>query len=244
MHGTGCNILRYIRTTKIWIFVYKEPTTTSPATSPATIWSPSKPNWHCLLNWEHQTSGTHAKMLSHFLLLPSGHQNIPDGCMIYHSFPNIKNPTLNSPPMSPAVITPPNHHFWHCLHVFTSAPNPCSTALPHYTPLPSHLAPLAYHSVHPLTQKTLLLILIIPSTMAILVRGTLNQSQLTNWLSSHHAQCVMPNWPHPTLQLLAPRHTPDSNNLSTNSSNNPMGQHTHTQPTLLQPNMSAPLISF
>ena len=54
----------------------------------------------------------------------------------------------------------------------------------------------------------------------------------------------MTDRPHLTLQLPAPRCTPDSNNLSTNSSNNPMGQHTHTQLTFLQPNMSAPPIGF
>ena len=43
-----------------------------------------------------------------------------------------------------------------------------------------------------------------------------------------HAQCVMPDWSYPTLQLPALRHTPNSKNLSTNSSNNPMGQHTHS----------------
>ena len=47
-----------------------------------------------------------------------------------------------------------------------------------------------------------------------------------------------------TLQLPALRCTPDSNNLSTNSSNNLTGQHTHTQLTFLQPNMLAPSISF
>ena len=53
------------------------------------------------------------------------------------------------------------------------------------------------------------------------VRGTLNWCQLTNQLSSHHNQSVTPEF-----QLPAPRCTPDSNNLSTNSSNNPTGQHT------------------
>ena len=43
-----------------------------------------------------------------------------------------------------------------------------------------------------------------------------------SWLIGHTWH-VMPNWSHPTLQLPALRHTPDSNNLSTNSSNNPMG---------------------
>ena len=64
-----------------------------------------------------------------------------------------------------------------------------------------------------------------------------------SWLISH-TWCVMSDQPHLTLQLLAPRCTPNSNNLSTNSSNNPTGQHTHTWPTFLQPNMSAPPISF
>ena len=124
--------------------------------------------WHCLPNWEGRTSGTHAKMLSCFLLLPLRHQNIPDGCIIYYSLPNIKNPALNSPPMSPAVSTPPNHCFWHCLHVFTSAPNPCATAPPYYTALPSNLAPSAYHLPYPLIQRNLLLILTNSSIMAIL----------------------------------------------------------------------------
>jgi len=91
--------------------------------------------------------------------VPLGRQNIPDGCMIYHSFPNIKNPACNSPPTSSAASAPPDHCFWHCLHVFTSAPNPCSTAPPYYTPPPSHPAPSAYHPPYPLTQKNLLLIL-------------------------------------------------------------------------------------
>ena len=62
----------------------------------------------------------------------------------------------------------------------------------------------------------------------VAVRGTLNQCQLTDRLSSHYAWHVTPDQSHPTLQLPALRRTPDSNNLSTNSSNNPMGQHTHT----------------
>ena len=144
--------------------MYKEPT----AMSPAAIRSLSSPNWHRLPNLEGWTSGTRAQTLSCFLPLPPGCQNIPDGCMIHHFFPNIKNPTPNSPPTSPAASAPPDHRFWHCLHVFTSDPNPCSTAPPHYTPPPSHLAPSAYHSVHPLTQKTLLVILTNPGTTAIL----------------------------------------------------------------------------
>jgi hypothetical protein len=73
-----------------------------------------------------------------------------------------------SPPTSPTASAPPDHHFWHCLHVFTSAPNPCSTAPPPYTTPPSHPAPSAYQQTYPPTQKTLLLILTSPGTTAIL----------------------------------------------------------------------------
>ena len=71
-------------------------------------------------------------------------------------------PAPNPPPMSPAASAPPDHCFWHCLHVFASAPNPCSTAPP------SHLAPSVYQPLYPLTQRTLLLILTNPSIMVIL----------------------------------------------------------------------------
>jgi len=62
----------------------------------------------------------------------------------------------------------PDHWFWHCLHVFTSTPNPCLAAPPYYTPLPSHPAPSAYHPIYSLTQRALLLIITNPGTMAIL----------------------------------------------------------------------------
>jgi len=70
-----------------------------------------------------------------------------------------------SPPTHPTASAPPDHRFWHCLHVFTSAPNPCSTP---YTTPPSHPAPSAYQQTYPPTQKTLLLILTNPGTTAIL----------------------------------------------------------------------------
>ena len=47
-------------------------------------------------------------------------------------------------------------------------PTPCSTALPSYTTPPSHIALLAYQQTYLPTQKTLLLILTNPGTMAIL----------------------------------------------------------------------------
>src|SRR6266436_984836 len=88
--------------------------------------------------------------------------------MIYHSLPNIKNPAPNSPPTSPAASAPPDHCFWHCLHVFTSAPNPCSTAPPYYTSPPSPPAPSASQPPYLPNQKTLLLILTSHGTTAIL----------------------------------------------------------------------------
>jgi hypothetical protein len=127
----------------------EKPCPTSPAVKP----TPNEPNWHHLPNLEGRTSGTHSQTIWRPLLLPLGRQNIPDGCIIYHSIPNIKIPPPNSPPMSPTVSAPPDHRFWHCLHVFTSAPNPCSTAPPYYTPPPSHPAPSAYQPIHPLTPK-------------------------------------------------------------------------------------------
>jgi len=70
---------------------------------------------------------------------------------------------MNEPP---TVSTPPDHCCWHCLHVFTSASNPCTTALPYYTPSPSHPAPSASQPLYPPTQKFLLLILTSPGTTA------------------------------------------------------------------------------
>ena len=66
------------------------------------------------------------------------------------------------------MSTPPDHCFWHYLHLFTSAPYPCLIAPPPYTTQPSHPAPLAYQQTYPPTQKTLLLILTSPGTIAIL----------------------------------------------------------------------------
>ena len=63
-------------------------------------------------------------------------QNIPDGCIIPCYPQNIQFP-------APTVSVPPDHHFWHCLYIFTVTPNPCSTAPPNYTSPPSHLAPSA-----------------------------------------------------------------------------------------------------
>jgi len=71
------------------------------------------------------------------------------------------------PPTSPAASAPPDHCFWHCLYVFTSTPNPCSTAPPYCTPLPSHPAPLAYHPPPTRSQRTLLLILTNPGMTVI-----------------------------------------------------------------------------
>ena len=56
----------------------------------------------------------------------------------------------------------------------------------------------------------------------------------------NHAWHVMPDWSHLTLQLPALRHTPNSNNLSTNSSNNPMGQHTHSTNIFTTQHVSTP----
>ena len=137
----------------------EKPCPTSPAAKP----TPSEPNWHHLPNWEGRTSGTHAQTLSRFLPVPLGRQNIPDGCIIYHSIPNIKYP---APPTSPTVSAPPDHHFWHCLHIFTSA-QPLLNIPPYYTPPPSHPAPSAYQQPHPLIQRTLLLILTSPGTTAM-----------------------------------------------------------------------------
>jgi hypothetical protein len=74
---------------------------------------------------------------------------------------------LKSPPTSPTASAPPDHCFWHCLHVFASAPNPCSTAPPYYTPPPSHPASPAYQPSYPLNQRIILLILTSPGTTAI-----------------------------------------------------------------------------
>jgi hypothetical protein len=74
-----------------------------------------------------------------------------------------------SPPTSPTVSALPDHHFWHCLYIFTSAPNPCSTSPPYYTPPPSHPAPPAYQPSYPPHPKTLLPILTSPGTTAILL---------------------------------------------------------------------------
>ena len=102
-------------------------------------------------------------MLSSLLPLPLECQNIPDGCIIPCYPQNIKFLAPNEPP---TVSTPPDHCFWHCLHVFTSAPNPCTTAPPYYTPSPSHPAPSASQPLYLPTQKFLLLILTSPSTTA------------------------------------------------------------------------------
>jgi hypothetical protein len=96
---------------------------------------------------------------------PSGAKT-SDGCIIYHFFPNIKFPAPNSPPTSPTVSAPPDYCFWHCLHIFTNAPNLYSTAPSHYTPPPSYPAPSASQPPYPLIQNTLLLILTSSGTMA------------------------------------------------------------------------------
>ena len=75
---------------------------------------------------------------------------------------------ISCPQSPPTASAPPDHCFWHCLHVFTSAPNPCSTSLPYYTSPPSHPAPSASQPPYLPNQKTLLLILTSPGTMAIL----------------------------------------------------------------------------
>jgi hypothetical protein len=67
------------------------------------------------------------------------------------------------------VSAPPDHCFWHCLQLFTGAPNPCSTALPYYTSLPSHPAPSASQPSYLPTQKSVLLILTSPGTTAKLL---------------------------------------------------------------------------
>ena len=71
--------------------------------------------------------------------------------------PYVRKSTCDTP------LQPPACHIWHCLHVFTSALNPCSTVPPYYTPLLSHSAPSAYQQPHLLNQRTLLLILTNPA---------------------------------------------------------------------------------
>jgi hypothetical protein len=92
--------------------------------------------------------------------------------VLYPATPKIYNfpPQFppNVPPMSPTASASPDHCFWHCLQIFTSAPNPYPTAPPYYTPPPSHPAPSAYQLTYPPNQKTLLLILTSHGTTAIL----------------------------------------------------------------------------
>ena len=70
------------------------------------------------------------------------------------------------PQTRPTVSAPPDHCFWHCLHIFTSSPNPYPTIPPYYTPPPSHPAPSASQPSYPLTQKNPLLILTTPGSTA------------------------------------------------------------------------------
>jgi hypothetical protein len=117
----------------------------------------SKANWHRLPNWEHGHLGRVAKRSQP---PPAPPQALKHPRWLYYiSFlTKYKKSRPRFPPTSPTMSTPPDHHFWHCLHVFISAPKPCSTAPPYYTPPPSHPAPSAYDPPYPPTQKTLLLI--------------------------------------------------------------------------------------
>ena len=92
--------------------------------SPGAKPSPRKPNWHCLPNLDIIFKFGTMEIFSSLLPFPLEHQNIPDGYIIKFHPPN----------EPPTVSAPPTHCCWHCLHIFTSAPNPCTTALPYYTP--------------------------------------------------------------------------------------------------------------
>ena len=133
-------------------FYYESPSPTSPGAKP----NQSKPIWHRLPNLESSTNLSPHKRSPAPTRSPWGTKTSQMG---------VTNPA--TPNCRPTVSTPPDHHFWHCLHLFTTAPNPCLTAPLYYTPLPSHPAPSASQPPYPPTQNTLLLILTSPGTTAI-----------------------------------------------------------------------------
>jgi hypothetical protein len=137
-------------------FLNEKPSPTSPGTKPS-----SKPNWHRLPNWE-------PGLLSRVVECSPAPTHSPLAAKT--SQMGIQ-PIIPSqiPQTRPTASALPNHHFWHCLHLFTTAPNPYPTALPYYILPPSHPAPPAYQPSYPLNQKTLLLILTSPGTTAILL---------------------------------------------------------------------------
>ena len=50
--------------------------------------------------------------------------------------PKYKISHPNSPPTSPTASAPPDHCFWHCLHVFTNPPTPAKQPRPIIQPRP------------------------------------------------------------------------------------------------------------
>ena len=100
--------------------------------SPVAKPSPSKSIWHHLPNWDMIFKFGTMEMLSSLLPLSLERQNIPDGFIIPCYPQNIQFP-------APKPTQPPAYHFWHCLYLFTGAPNPPpnSPTLLHTPALPS-----------------------------------------------------------------------------------------------------------
>jgi hypothetical protein len=108
-------------------------------------------------------------MLCSLLPLSLGRQNIPDGCNIPYYPLNIQFPARIPPQRTQQRAHPPACHFWHCCHLFTSAPYPLlnTPALLHTPALSS--GTLGISTTYPLTQKTLFVILSSPGSPAYIL---------------------------------------------------------------------------
>jgi hypothetical protein len=99
----------------IHFFLNEKPSPTSPGTKPS-----SKPNWHRLPNWE-------PGLLSRIVECSPAPTRSPLAAKTSQMGiqPIIPSQIQNFQPQTrPTASALPNHHFWHCLHLFTTAPNP------------------------------------------------------------------------------------------------------------------------